>query len=92
LSFTKQTVWKKFIESIKIDFFFKHSSFLNLCNHHYLLFKTFGNYRENLNEKRLAEAWYQFNIILFDNEFYETKIHFYGEMIRNWDNWLKMVC
>ena len=55
---------------------------MNICNHHNLLFKKSGNYRHNLNKIRLTEEWYQYNIIIFDIEFYETKIHYYGEMIR----------
>ena len=39
ISFTNQTVFEKlFICSIKIDFFFKHSSFLSICQHHNQLF------------------------------------------------------
>jgi hypothetical protein len=42
-----------------------------------------------LNKKRLTEAWYQYSIIQFDLEFYLTKDHFYGNMIKNLDDSLK---
>ena len=88
ISFTNQTVFEKlFICSIKIDFFFKHSSFLNICQHHNQLFNVNNeNYRNNLNEKRLAETWYQFNLIMFDIEYdLNPDDQIYGKQIQYLD-------
>ena len=39
--------------------------------------------RSKLYYKRLAETWYQYNIVLFDIEYYKVKDHVYGNLISN---------
>jgi hypothetical protein len=91
LSFTNQTVFEKLlITSVKIDIFFKHSSFFNICQHHNELFNLKRDtYRNNLNEKRLAECWYQYNLIMLEFEITESKGHVSGRKIQFLDDSIK---
>lgn len=76
LSFSQNTIFEKNIfEILTSDIVFKQSSFKAFCLSYNFLWVKSGNIkREELNEKRLAECWFYYHLLLYQIEFVNPDI------------------
>lgn len=76
VAFTWQIIFDTLLlQSIKLDFFHKHTSFFAVCNFYNDLFNLYNEskgLRNALINKRVSEAWFQYQLILFDIEYYKS--------------------